>query len=138
MSIHTVGGVVAPGQKLMDLIPQGGELEVEVMIPPHLIDNVLVGQEADVQFTALDMTIIPSIRGKLIYVSADRQTDPRTDQPFFIGRVQMTPEGMQKLQHHTLVPGMPAEVVIKNGERTLLAYLLKPVLARMRFAFTER
>ncbi len=138
MSIHTVGGVVAPGQKLMDLVPQGGELEVEVMIPPHLIDNVLVGQEAEIHFTALDLTVVPSVRGRLVYVSADRQVDPKTEQPFFVGRVKITPEGLKKLEKHSLLPGMPADVVIKTGERTLLGYLLKPLMARFNFAFTER
>ena len=73
-----------------------------------------------------------------MYVSADRITDPRNDNSYFVGRVQLTPEGMEKLGRHAMQAGMPADVVIKTGERSLLGYMLKPLLARVKFAFTER
>ena len=138
LSVHTVGGVISPGQKLMDIVPSDSALIVEVQIPPHLIDNVRTGQEADIHFIALEQTIVPTVPGKLVYVSADRVTDPRTDFSYFVGRVQASEEGMKRLANHTLQPGMPADAVIKTGERTLLGYLVKPFLARLRFAFTER
>lgn len=138
LSVHTVGGVIAPGQKLMDIVPSDSALVVEVQIPPHLIDNIHTGQEADIHFVALEQTVVPTVLGKLIYVSADRVTDPRTDISYFVGRVQASEEGMKQLANHSLHPGMPADAVIKTGERTLLGYLVKPFLARLRFAFTER
>ena len=138
LGIHTVGGVAGPGQKLMDIVPAGSKLEVEVQIPPHLIDSVRRGQLADMHFTALEQTIVPTVEGKLVYVGADRQTDARTDASYFVGRVDITPEGYKQLGKSELRAGMPAEVVIKTGERSLLAYLLKPLLARMQAGMTER
>jgi HlyD family type I secretion membrane fusion protein len=138
LSIHTVGGVAAPGQKLMDIVPVGSKLVVEVMIPPQLIDSVTLGQFADLHFAAFDQTIVPTVEGKLVYVGADRQTDPRTDVSYFVGRVNLTETGLTQLAGQKLRPGMPAEVVIKTGERSLVSYLLKPLLARMHTGMTER
>jgi protease secretion system membrane fusion protein len=138
LTVHTVGGVVDAGQKLMDIVPISQTLIIEARIPTHLIDGVRVGQEADVQFPALNQSQIPTVQGKLIYIAADSVTDQRTGAPYFVGRVATTPEGMKKLGNNTIQAGMPANVVIKTGERSLLSYLLKPLLARLQFAFTER
>ena len=138
LGIHTVGGVAAPGQKLMDIVPLGSKLVIEVMIPPHLIDSVHLGQIADLHFSAFDQTIVPTVEGTLVYVGADRQTDPRTDASYFVGRVNITPAGQLQLGKQELRPGMPAEVVIKTGERSLFAYLLKPLMSRMQSGLTER
>lgn len=138
LTVHTIGGVVAPGQKLMDLVPEGGELVIEAQIPTHLIDNVHAGLDADIYFTALDQTLVPTIPGKLVYVSADRMTDPKTDAPYFVGRVVVTAEGMKILGKQSMQPGMPADVVLKMSDHSLMGYMLKPFLNRLRFAFTER
>jgi protease secretion system membrane fusion protein len=139
LTAHTQGGVVAPGQILMSLVPTNSPLVIEIMIPTHLIDNLRVGLPADVYFTALDRTVVPVVAGALIYVSADRQSDPnRPDITYFIGRVSADPKELAKLGDHALQSGMPAEVVIKTGERTLFGYLLKPLLSRLPFAFKER
>ncbi len=138
LTAHTIGGVIAPGQKLMDIVPEGGGVVIEAQIPTHLIDKVHAGLEADVHFTALDQTLVPTIPGKLIYVSADRMTDPRTDAPYFIGRVVVTEAGMKMLGKNSLQPGMPADVVLKMSNHSLMGYMLKPMLNRLRFAFTER
>lgn len=138
LTVHTVGGVVDAGQKMMDIVPANQDLIVEARIPTHLIDGVRVGQEADVQFTALDLTVVPIVHGRLIYVAADSVTDPRTGIPYFVGRVVPTPEGIEALGKSAIQAGMPANIVIKTGERSLLGYLLKPLLSRVQFAFTER
>lgn len=139
LSVHTVGGVIAPGQKVMDIVPSGLPLVVEVQIPTHLIDSVHPGLNADVHFLALDRTLVPVVVGELSYVSADRQADPnRPEITYFVGRVSLKPDEMAKLGRHPLQAGMPAEVVIKTGERTFGGYLLKPLLSRMAFAFKER
>lgn len=139
LTVHTLGGVIAPGQRLMDIVPAGLPLVVEVMIPTHLIDNVRAGLPADVHFLALDRTVVPVTEGKLVYVSADRQLDPnRPEISYFIGRVAVSPQEIAKLGHHTLQVGMPAEVVLKTGERTFFGYLVKPLLTRLPFAFKER
>jgi len=138
LTAHTIGGVIAPGQKLMDIVPEGGGLVIEAQLPTHLIDNVHVGLDVDINFTAMDHTLVPTIPGKLIYVSADRMVDPRTDMPYFVGRVMVTAEGMKVLGKHSMQPGMPADVVVKVSERSMMGYLLKPLFSSLRFAFTER
>ena len=138
LSVHTPGGVITPGEKLMDIVPEDNALLVEVRIPTHLIDNIHVGLEADIHFSALDQATTPKLQGRLVYVSADRLTDPRTEIPYYLGRVTVDASEMHKLGKHSLQPGMPADVVIKTGERTLMNYLTKPLLKRMNAAFTER
>ncbi len=138
LAVHTVGGVVTAGEKLMDIVPTSSKLVIEAQIPPSLIDNVHVGQVADIHFPALDQTLSAGLTGKLVYVSADSLTDPRTEKSYYVGRVEVTPEGMAKLGKQILQPGMPADMVIKTGERTLLMYLVKPFLTRLHMAFTER
>lgn len=138
LSAHTEGGVVQAGQKIMDIVPENQQLVIEARIPPHLIESVVKGQEADIHFVAFEQSITPTVTGKLIYVSADSMTDPRTEMRYFIGRVVPDPESLQKLGGRTLQPGMPADVVIKTGERSFLGYMLKPLLSRLHFAFTER
>lgn len=138
LSVHTVGGVVAPGQKLMDIVPEDQNLLVEVRIPPHLIDSVHEGLQADIHFTALDQTLVTTVPGKLIYLSADSIIDPRTEQSYYLGRVVLTEEGRAKLGEQTIQPGMPADVVIRTAERTFIGYMLKPLLVNFQFAFTER
>lgn len=139
MTAHTQGGVIGPGQRLMDIVPADLPLVIEVMIPPHLIDNVRAGLQADVYFSALDRTVVPVVQGELVYVSADRQAEPnRPEVTYFIGRVTVVADQLAKLGQHKLQAGMPAEVVLKTGERTLAGYLLKPLLTRMPFAFKER
>lgn len=138
LTVHTIGGVIAPGQKLMDIVPEGGGLLIEAQLPTHLIDNVHVGLDVDISFTAMDHTLVPTIPGKLTYVSADRMVDPKTDMPYFVGRVMVTPEGMKVLGKHSMQPGMPADVVVKVSERSMMGYMLKPLFNSLRFAFTER
>ncbi|MDO8351482.1 MAG: HlyD family type I secretion periplasmic adaptor subunit [Gallionella sp.] len=138
LTAHTIGGVIAPGQKLMDIVPEGGGLLIEAQLPTHLIDNVHVGLDVDISFTAMDHTLVPTIPGKLTYVSADRMVDPRTDMPYFVGRVMVTEEGMKILGKHSMQPGMPADVVVKVSERSMMGYMLKPLFNSLRFAFTER
>lgn len=138
LSVHTVGGVVNPGQVLMDVIPSNDSLVIEVRIPTHLIDNVKPGLNADIHFSALDQSTTPTITGQLAYVSADRLMDPRTDIPYFLGKVTVAPDELKRLGKHDLQPGMPANVIIKTGERTMLSYLTEPLYKRLHEAFTER
>lgn len=138
MTVFTHGGVVAPGQKLMDVVPRDQHLQVEVQIPTQLIDNVKPGLHADVHFSALDRFEVPRIPGKLVYVSADRLTDPRTSESYFLGRIEVSAEGLSMLGAHEIQLGMPADVVIITGERSFLSYLVRPLMARLHFAFTER
>ena len=127
LQIHTIGGVVAPGESLMEIVPQDDDLIVNAKISPNDIDNVKVGQTAEVRLTALNLRSTPSIYGIVMSISGDRIEDPRLTDSFFLARIEISEDEQKKLEGMKLTAGMPAEVLIKAGERTALDYLLKPM-----------
>ena len=137
LEVHTVGGVVAPGTPLLEIVPQGEPLVVDAKVQPNDIDKVHPGLAADIRFTAFKLRTTPVAEGKVLTVSADRLIDPNTKYPYYLARVQVTPQGMERLRELELLPGMPAEVIIKTGERTLLDYLLRPLLDAFARSFRE-
>lgn len=132
MKVHTVGGVVQAGKPLMDIVPLSSDLVIEARVAPVDIDRLELGKTADIRFSAFNNATTPVIEGKLTRISADRLTDERTGDPYYLVRVNVTDDGMKKLANRKLQPGMPAEVLINAGDRTMLEYLLKP--ARNMFA----
>lgn len=126
MQVHTVGGVIAPGTPLLDLVPATEDLVVEAQISPIDIDRIAIGKLADVRFSAFNSATTPVIEGSLTQVSADRLVNEQTGVPYYLGRIELTDKGRKALGELTLVPGMPAEVLINTGERTLLNYLVQP------------
>lgn len=126
MQVHTVGGVIAPGTPLLDLVPATEDLVVEAQISPIDIDRIAIGKLADIRFSAFNSATTPVIEGVLTHLSADRLVDEKTGVPYYLGRIELTPRGRQTLGTLSLVPGMPAEVLINTGERTLLNYLVQP------------
>ncbi|MEC3764426.1 MULTISPECIES: HlyD family type I secretion periplasmic adaptor subunit [Cupriavidus] len=136
LAIFTQGGVVAPGARLMDVVPDGEPLEVEARVPVNLIDKVTSGLPVELMFTAFNQSRTPRIPAAVSVVSADRLTEEE-GAPYYKIRAQVTPDGMDRLAGHQVRPGMPVEVFIKTGERTMLSYLFKPVADRARTALTE-
>lgn len=134
---QTVGGVIGPGQKLMDIVPQDEPLILETRVPPHMIDRIHPGLFADVRFSAFANSPALVVQGKVISISSDVITDPRTGAPFYLGRIAITPEGRKQLGKHEMQAGMPAEVVFRTGERTVLTYLLHPFLQRLAASMKE-
>ena len=141
LNVFTVGGVIGPAQRLMDIVPVGDALLLETRVPPHLIDRVHAGLPADIHFQGFVSQPQLVVEGSVISVSADLLSDaPGAGQPgmaYYLARVRVTPEGMKKLGQHRMQPGMPADVVIKTGERTMLTYLLKPLLQRLAVSLKE-
>ena len=135
--VQSVGAVIAPGQKLLDVSPSDEPLVLEVRIEPQLIDKVRAGLPADVRFNSFSKSPQLMVQGTVSTVSHDLFTDPRTGAGYFLARVRLTPEGMKALGTHQLQPGMPAEVVLKTGERSLLMYLLHPLTKRVAAALKE-
>ncbi|MEI7840728.1 MAG: HlyD family type I secretion periplasmic adaptor subunit [Methylococcaceae bacterium] len=127
VSIYTVGGVITPGRPILDIVPQGEELVVEARVSPMDIDRVHVGLVAEVRFSAFKQALVPKTVGKLIGLSADKITDERTGQPYYSAKIELTPESYVKLGNMELLPGMPADVLINTGERTVFEYLLQPI-----------
>ena len=138
LTVQTVGAVLQPGQKLLDVVPDSQTLLLEAHIPPHLIDKVQAGLSTDVRFNAFAHSPQLVVEGKVLSVSGDLLSDPAQPQfSYFLARVQVTPEGMKTLGKRQMQPGMPAEIVIKTGERSMLTYLLHPLVKRMASSMKE-
>jgi protease secretion system membrane fusion protein len=138
LAFQTVGGVIAPGQKLMDIVPASNTLLLETRIPPNLIDSVKAGLQADVRFSSFAHSPQLVVNGKVISVSGDLIYEPPPAASYFLARIEITPEGMGALGERKMHPGMPAEIIIRTGERTLLTYLLNPLTRRLAASMKER
>lgn len=141
VTITTEGGVIAGGEKIMEIVPDDEKLVVEATVEPHLIDQVLPGLDAEVRFSALNLRTTPVILGKVDWVSADKfqpPNDPIHPMGYYRARVIVSAEELKKLGNETIRPGMPADVIIKTGERTFLEYLIKPLTDRMATSLKER
>jgi protease secretion system membrane fusion protein len=139
LSTQTIGGVISPGGKIMEIVPQGDQLVIEAQIPPHLIDKIHSGLEADIHLTALNQRTTPILQGKVEWVSSDRFEDPaRPEIAYFVARIQLTNQSEKILKSEALLPGMPADVVIKTGERTFWNYLTRPIVDRANLSMKER
>jgi protease secretion system membrane fusion protein len=138
LTVQTVGAVLQPGQKLLDVVPDNQTLLLEAHIPPHLIDKVQAGLPADIRFNSFAHSPQLVVEGKVLSVSGDLLSDPQQPQyAYYLARVQVTPTGMKTLGQRQMQPGMPAEVVIKTGERSLLTYLLHPLTKRLAASLKE-
>ncbi|MDB5854335.1 MAG: type secretion rane fusion protein HlyD family [Herminiimonas sp.] len=137
LAVQTVGGVVAPGQKLMDVVPANESLMLETKVLPHLIDRIHAGMPVDVRFSSFAHSPQLVVEGKLVSVSGDLLSDPQGNATYYLARVVVTPAGMKKLGKRVLQPGMPVEVILKTGERSLLAYLLHPLSRRIAASMKE-
>ncbi|MFA1030437.1 HlyD family secretion protein [Pseudomonas syringae pv. helianthi] len=125
MKVHTVGGVVSAGTPLLDIVPESSELVVEAHVAINDIDRISIGKLTDVHFSAFNSATTPVIEGVVTRISADRLKDD-AGEPYYLVRVKLTEKGLKRLGDRKLQPGMPAEVLINAGERTMLQYLLKP------------
>ena len=138
LTVHTVGGVISPGEQIMLIVPDADALAVEVKIAPRDIDQVYVGQAASMRFAAFDQKTTPEIEGEVSLVSADLMQDQRTGASYYTARVLLKPEELARLRNTKLVAGMPVDVFIKTPGRTALSYLIKPLRDQAERAFKER
>jgi protease secretion system membrane fusion protein len=137
VKVSTVGGIIQPGEHLMDIVAAGQPLQIDAKIPVHAIDKMAPGLIVDVLFPALNHALLPSVPARVLTISADRLMDEVTQQPYYLAEVLVSREGVQLLGDYKIKAGMPASVTIKTGERTFLSYLFKPLLARLELAFKE-
>lgn len=138
LSTHTIGGVISGGQPIMDIVPGDEELIVEARVPPIDIDRVQTGMVADVRFSAFKSATTHTVKGELTKISADRLVDEQTGEAYYMGKVAIDPADLARLGADlTLVPGMPAEVLITTGERTMMQYLMAPVSNAMARSMIE-
>lgn len=138
IQIHTQGGVIRPGDTIMEIVPLDDRLVIEGQVSPTDIDSVRPGLEAEVRLSALSMRKTPIILGEVTTVSQDRIVDERQNTAYFRMEVVVPDEELAKLGEQTLTAGMPAEVVVKIGERTVLDYIVKPLTDYFAKAMTEQ
>ncbi len=134
--VKTLGGVVQPGREVLEMIPLDDELLVEARISPKDIAFVRPGQQAMVKLTAYDFTVYGGLKGELEHISADTITDEEDDQTYYLVRIKTQKAGFA--EDLPIIPGMTAQVDILTGKKTVLSYLLKPVLRAKQNALTER
>ena len=137
LSVFTRGGVIAPGFKLMEIVPSEDALVVEGQVPVHLIDKVHPDLKVELIFSAFNQNLTPHVPGIVTHVSADRLIDEVSRLPYYQVKAKVAPEGMKMISNLQVRPGMPVELFVKTGERTLLNYLLKPILDHIKMAMTE-
>jgi HlyD family secretion protein/epimerase transport system membrane fusion protein len=137
LQVHTIGGVIAPGSTLMDIVPGLDKLIIEAQVRPEDIDVVHVGLEAQVRLTAYQRRTTPTVDADVTYVSADRLVDPQSGIPYYKALIEVDAESLEAVDDVVLFPGMPAEVMILTGKRTALTYLISPVTNSIARAFKE-
>lgn len=138
LAMHTIGGTIKPGERVMDIVPQGDRLVIQAQVPVQQIDRVRAGLPADVHFDAYTSRARnPMVKGSVETVSADALTDPHTGAPYYRMEVSVPPEELKALGDVKIQPGMPSTVIVKTGERPLMVYLLRPLLRRFQTAFTD-
>jgi membrane fusion protein, type I secretion system len=138
LGVHTVGGVIAPGEVIMLVVPNADSLTVEAKVNPQDIEQVQLNQTTVLRFTAFNVATTPEINGYVSRISADIGSDQRTGQTYYTIRVSISPDGLSRLGAVKLVPGMPVECFIQTGERTVISYLLKPLRDQLMRTFREK
>lgn len=136
LTVHNESGVISPGHPILDIVPQDAELIIEAQVSPMDIDRVVVGLQAEVRFSAFKQSKTPKMDGKVTHISPDRLTDQQGN-AYYLARVELTQESRKKLGDMQLLPGMPAEVLINTGERTLFEYLAQPATNFFARSFIE-
>jgi HlyD family secretion protein len=135
LTVHTVGGVIGPGENVMSIVPTHDTLAVEARIGTSDIDQVAIGQQAVLRFPALNQRTTPEIRGTVTRIGADLSKDPQGNAVYFTLRIAVSDHDREAFK---LVPGMPVEAFISTHERTALSYLMKPLSDQVTRAFRER
>ena len=137
LSVHTIGGVVAPGEQIMMIVPEVDKLVVEVKVAPQDIDQIYYGQLTNLRFSAFNQKTTPEITGTVERISADVTVDQRTGTSFYLVRVATSQEQIKRLGEFSLMPGMPVEAFITTGDRSVLSYFLKPLIDQANRTFRE-
>ena len=138
LAAHTVGGVVKAGDAIMEVVPDSDDLLVEARLQPNDIDQVRVGQKALIRFSAFNQRTTPQIVGLVSFVSADITHDQQSNVNYFTVRMTLPEEERRRLGELQLVSGMPAEVFMQTGSRTMMSYLMKPITEQLERSFVER
>lgn len=137
LRVHTIGGVLAPGAAVLDIVPADEPLVIEARIEPNDIDVVHANLPANIRLTPYNFRTTVLIKGTVASVSADRITDPKTNQIYYSARIRIDREANKDIKLPALYPGMPVEVMIVTGQRTALSYITAPLTASLNRAFRQ-
>jgi len=137
LAFQTAGSVIAPGMKILDIVPENEQLLLDAHVPPQMIDRVVAGQSVDIRFSAFAHSPALVVKGVVKSLSKDLLTDEQTRTAYYLARVGLTPEGIKELGKRQMQPGMGAEVIFKTGERSMLTYLTHPLTKRIAAAMKE-
>lgn len=137
LNIHTVGGVIVPGETVMQIVPRGDQLLIEAHVAPTDVDQIYPNQAAVVRFSAFDQRSTPEVQAHIATISADVTQDTTKQQSYYIVRLRVDKGEIERLKNRALVPGMPAEVFLETGERSVLSYFLKPLKDQSMRVFRE-
>jgi len=138
LALHTVGGVVTPAEVLMLLVPDGDTLAIEARLSADKVDQVHVGQTAQVRMSAFNQRTTPELAGIVELVSADIVRDAQSGATYYSVRIALPVDEVRRLGSLRLIPGMPAEVFLETESRTMLSYLFKPLTDQLSRMFRER
>jgi HlyD family secretion protein len=137
LAFTTVGGVIPPAETIMEIVPDTDQFTVDAKISPADVDQLRVGQEALLRFSAFNTRTTPEVEGKLAHISAETKVDDRTGMSFYTVRIEIGEREIKELGNAKLVPGMPVEAYIQTGERSLLSYITKPLADQLNRAFRD-
>lgn len=137
-NVHTVGGVITAGDAIMMIVPQADDLSVEAKVNPQDIDQLQIGQKTVLRLSAFNQRTTPELNGTVSRISPDTVTDQRTGQSTYTIRISLPPEEVKRLGNVKLIPGMPVEAFVQTGDRTMMAYLVKPLHDQLMRAFREK
>ncbi|BAB48494.1 HlyD family type I secretion periplasmic adaptor subunit [Mesorhizobium japonicum] len=137
LAVHTIGGVISPGEVIMLVVPVADDLTVEARIAPQDIDQLSLGQDVALKLSAFNQRVTPELSGVVSEISADLSVDERSGASFYTVRVSLPRTELKKLKGLTLAPGMPVEAFFATGSRTMLSYLVKPLADQIARAFRE-
>ena len=137
LTIHTLGGVIQGGTPILTIVPDGQDLTIMAQVSPRNIDKVRVGLEAEIRLSAFNQNTTPKLLAKVMNLSADRLMNDVTGDAYYMAELNILPSSLDDLSGMELVPGMPAEVLILTGERTVFQYLAKPITDAFARSFLE-
>jgi len=137
LKFFTIGSSIVAGQPIMDLVPLSQHLLIEGNVTPNEVEHLRIGQAVNIRLTAYKAHRVPVISGHLTYVGADRQMDAN-NQPVFLMRAELNPDALSDKPGVVLLPGMPADVIVINGRRSVLSFLVSPIADSLFHAMREQ
>jgi HlyD family secretion protein len=137
LAVHTVGGVISPGDTIMLIVPENDVLRIEAKISPNDIDELYPNQPTLLRFSAFNLRTTPELHGTINWIAADQTEDQRTGISYYTVRIAVSNEEIERLHGLKVIPGMPVEVFIQTKSRTMLSYLLKPLMDQVTRTFRE-